>query len=156
LFERAPHLLGDGRARAASGGAPMKPTSFRRARLTLAIAGALALTALGCEQRTLSVSHVATPAETYALTAEWPAFAQGPDSKVDVLFMVDNSLSMKPLQAKLAAGFSDFMTVLENLPGGTPDLHIGVVSSDMGAGIYDAPDVHGRRKGGDGGLLQTM
>jgi hypothetical protein len=134
----------------------MKPTSIRPAHLTLSLAGALALAGTGCEQRTLSVSHVATPAETYALTSEWPAFAQGPDNKVDVLFMVDDSVSMTPLQAKLARGFSEFMTVLEHLPGGTPDLHIGVVSSDMGAGMYDMSAIPGCNPGGDGGHLQAM
>jgi hypothetical protein len=48
------------------------------------------------------------------------------------------------------------MTVLENLPGGTPDLHIGVVSSDMGAGAYDAIEIPACRRGGDGGRLQFM
>ena len=42
---------------------------------------------------------------------------------------------MTPMQEQLAQGFAAFMTVLDNLPGGTPDLHIGVISSDMGAGI---------------------
>jgi hypothetical protein len=74
----------------------------------------------------------------FSVTTDWPAFAQGPNGEpprgaVDVLFMVDNSSSMAPLQEKLAAGFVSFMTAIDTLPGGVPDLHIGVVSSDLGA-----------------------
>jgi hypothetical protein len=130
-----------------------KPT---KTYLAAPILGALALA--GCNQRNLSVTEPIGASEAFALTAEWPAFTPlpSPDAKVDILFMVDNSLSMKPLQAKLASGFNQLMTVLENLPGGTPDLHIGVVSSDMGAGIYDESQIPACRKGGDGGHLQFM
>jgi hypothetical protein len=48
--------------------------------------------------------------------------------------MIDNSLSMGPKQAALALNFPKMITTLEALPGGLPDVHIGVVSSNMGAG----------------------
>src|SRR5207302_643174 len=60
-----------------------------------------------------------------------------------------------PLQAKLAAAFPDLMKVLQSLPSGVPDLHIGVVSSDMGAGVFGDEQVPGCRHGGDGGRLQV-
>src|SRR6476646_1895078 len=53
--------------------------------------------------------------------------------KVDVLFMVDDSGSMAAAQANLAASFPAFMDTLRALPGGAPDLHVAIVSSDMGA-----------------------
>ncbi|HVR60742.1 MAG TPA: hypothetical protein VMU50_02535 [Polyangia bacterium] len=53
---------------------------------------------------------------------------------IDILFMVDNSLSMAPLQDKLTANFPVFMNTLSGLPGGLPNVHIAVVSSDLGAG----------------------
>jgi len=53
---------------------------------------------------------------------------------VDILFMVDNSRSMLPLQDKLRASFSTFVQTLQALPSGQPNLHLAVVSSDMGAG----------------------
>lgn len=53
---------------------------------------------------------------------------------IDILFMVDNSLSMAPLQDKLTAQFPVFMNTLSGLPGGLPNVHIAVVSSDLGAG----------------------
>jgi hypothetical protein len=45
--------------------------------------------------------------------------------------------------------------VIDGLPGGTPDLHIGVISSDMGAG--DGASIQGCSVGGTGdrGLLQN-
>jgi hypothetical protein len=114
---------------------------------------ALASWGAACDTHPIVVSKTATPAEAFALTAEWPAFAQTTSPKLDLLFMVDNSSSMAQLQAKLAAGFADFMKVLQDLPGGTPDLHVGVVSSSMGAGpevgIAQCP------VGGDHGMLQS-
>jgi len=52
----------------------------------------------------------------------------------DILFMVDNSRSMLPLQQKLITNFPVFMQTLQMLPMGLPNLHIAVVTSDMGAG----------------------
>jgi hypothetical protein len=120
------------------------------------VIGAFALAATACDQRALPVSKFATVEETYALTASWPTFAQGidkgTDAKLDILFMVDNSSSMEPLQRKLAQSFAAFTGVIETLPGGAPDLHIGVVSSDMGAGATGGPGCNSN--GGDRGLLQ--
>jgi hypothetical protein len=79
-----------------------------------------------------------------------------PAKKLDMLFMVDNSLSMQPLQAKLTASFPTLIQTLKTLPGGLPDLHIGVVSSSMGAGRFDSVDIPSCPHGGDGGRLQWM
>jgi hypothetical protein len=70
---------------------------------------------------------------------------------LDLLFVVDNSGSMKEEQAGLVANFPKFIQVLEQVQGGLPDVHIGVVSSNMGAGnnaINNCP------VGGDQGHLQ--
>lgn len=53
---------------------------------------------------------------------------------LDLLFVVDNSGSMKEEQAGLATNFPKFIQVLQQVQGGLPDVHIGVVSSNMGAG----------------------
>jgi hypothetical protein len=81
--------------------------------------------------------------------------------KLDILFMVDNSQSMLPLQAKLLAQFPVFMNVLKGLPTGVgmatglPDVHVGVVTSDTGPGKYDLPDRH-CSFGGDGGRFKFL
>jgi hypothetical protein len=82
-------------------------------------------------------------------------FQETVNRDVDVLFMIDNSLSMKPLQEKLATNFPVFMQVLQALPGGLPNVHIAVVSSDMGAGQFDATDVPQCRHLGDQGVFQN-
>ena len=48
--------------------------------------------------------------------------------------MIDNSPSMDPKQQALANNFPKMIAALEKLHGGLPDVHIGVVSSNMGAG----------------------
>ncbi len=77
--------------------------------------------------------------------------------KVDVLFLVDNSSSMDPMQLELRARFGDFFKVFVDLAasGTYADMHIGVVTSDYGAG-----DVGGGgcdpSPGGQRGILQTL
>jgi hypothetical protein len=77
----------------------------------------------------------------------------GPSTRdADVLFVIDNSGSMREEQDSLAANFNSFINVLENLDGGLPNLHIGIVSTDMGAGPFGIMGCTGL---GDNGILQT-
>lgn len=73
-------------------------------------------------------------------------------SKLDLLFMIDDSASMAPLQAKMRVKIPQFMDVLKNLPGGMPDLHLAVVSSSLGAGEFSnvAQCEPGTQGNGDG------
>jgi hypothetical protein len=79
----------------------------------------------------------------------------GVGREVDVLFMVDNSPSMDAMQTMLKAQFSSFIDELVSLP--LPlDLHIGVVTSDYGAGAVDSIAAGCEKSpGGQRGLLQT-
>jgi hypothetical protein len=72
---------------------------------------------------------------------------------LDILFMVDNSTSMEDKQRKLRNNFSTLINTLKNLPGGLPNLHIGVTTSDMGSGAV--PDTQGdcTVPGGNNGRL---
>jgi len=79
-------------------------------------------------------------------------------NKLDVLFMVDNSPSMAPVQQRLVAQFPSFMTPLKTVPTpdgsgvALPDIHVGVISSDTGPGTFqNAANCH---FGGDGGQFQ--
>jgi hypothetical protein len=54
--------------------------------------------------------------------------------EADILFMIDDSASMQSHQANLIANFPIFMNTLRAFPGGLPNLHIAVVTSDLGAG----------------------
>jgi hypothetical protein len=51
---------------------------------------------------------------------------------VDILFMVDDSPSMLDKQMNLVTNFPNFINVIDALPGGRPNLHLGVVTSDLG------------------------
>ena len=52
---------------------------------------------------------------------------------LDILFVIDNSGSMAGEQASLAANFPTFISVLQQIEGGLPNVHIGIVSSNVGA-----------------------
>jgi hypothetical protein len=81
-----------------------------------------------CNARRLAKPEPAPSSSTNDL------FQQAINRNLDIVFMVDDSSSMTKLQNKLTANFPVFMNVLKNLPGGLPNVHIGVVSSSMGAG----------------------
>jgi len=53
---------------------------------------------------------------------------------VDLLFVIDDSSSMRLSQDNLTRNFPVLMNALESLPSGLPNVHIAVVSTDMGAG----------------------
>jgi hypothetical protein len=85
------------------------------------------------------------------------AILVSPEREVDILFMVDNSPSMDPKQTRLASNFPNMINVLQQIPDGSgkkslPDVHIGVISSDMGAGS-DKIGQNCQRVLGDRGLL---
>ena len=59
----------------------------------------------------------------------------GPSNNdLDVLFLVDDSSSMRLAQTNLVRSFPAFPIGLKAAPQGVPDLHIAIISSDMGAG----------------------
>jgi len=55
-----------------------------------------------------------------------------PNPDLDLLFVIDNSPSTADKQASLVENFPRFIDRLAQLDGGLPNLHIGVVTSDMG------------------------
>jgi hypothetical protein len=78
---------------------------------------------------------------------------QNAKSKVDLLFMVDNSPSMASKQMEFKARFPQLVQVIDTLGATTPvDYHIGVVTSDLGAGPFNIN--RGQcHPGGDGARL---
>ena len=91
-------------------------------KVVVALAAALALTGAGaCEPQNPGGG---TQSVTRAATAS---------NKVDILFMVDDSSSMTSMQQKMLAQIPMFTQSLQALPNGLPDIHLAVVSSDMGA-----------------------
>jgi hypothetical protein len=78
-----------------------------------------------------------------------------PVRDLDLVFMVDNSPSMKEEQDALRRHFRTFLDELKKIPGGLPNVHIGVVSSDLGAGSMPLGNGGCARPGGDRGIFQT-
>jgi hypothetical protein len=95
-----------------------------------------------------------------------PSATPPPVDKIDLLFMVDNSNSMAEEQAALREQFPRLMQALTSGrrspddPRPFPpvrDLHVGVVSSDMGiAGVNFGTGTNCLADGGDDGILQSI
>jgi hypothetical protein len=91
------------------------------------VAFGLAVTLLaGCPNR--EVSEV-NPTQDKVEPKEIPLTI---NRDIDILFVIDNSGSMLEEQATLRANFPQFINTLEQIEGGLPNVHLGVVSSDMG------------------------
>ena len=105
------------------------------------------LPAWGCVQRSLQ-----GPLPTGGPRGPYSLVDQARTRNVDILFAIDDSESMSNEQTNLKAQFSVLMNTLQQVPGGLPNLHLGVVSSDLGAGNYTT--IPGCREiGGDKGAL---
>jgi hypothetical protein len=83
---------------------------------------------------------------------------------IDILFVIDDSPSMLDKQTNLKNNFPNFINVLNTIEGGLPNVHLGVVTSDLGTkGADDAqagPSVGSGigaclSSGGKNGNLQT-
>lgn len=86
---------------------------------------------------------------------------------VDILFVIDDSSSMKQEQDSLALNFVNFINVLSNIPDqaapgckddstkckSLPNVHIAVISPNMGDGVNGTPNCDGK---GDDGAFQNM
>jgi hypothetical protein len=111
-----------------------------RAALLLALLGA-------CTSKPMSNESQAGDAGLQSMT-----FPHQSIRDVDIVFVIDDAPGMAPAQAKLLANLGAFTDTLKSAPAGYPNLHLGVISSDLGAGASTVP---GCRAGGDGGVFQT-
>lgn len=83
-------------------------------------------------------------------------YAVNPIRDLDLLFMIDNSGSMKEEQDKLRTNFQTLINTLRAIPGGLPNVHIGIISSDVGAGNISIPGNPAcNRAGGDRGEFRV-
>jgi hypothetical protein len=99
----------------------------RTLHLSLAAAAALATAAAACADEPDGPSG---PAVTSSVTRlELPVTR---NRELDLLFVIDNSPGMDSQRAKMLANYRRFMEALETYALGLPDLHIGVVTTDLG------------------------
>jgi hypothetical protein len=111
----------------------------------------LLLLAAGCGGGGTALSvDAAAPAADVAADV-----AANPFTKLDVLFMMDNSAGMVELRADLPVILPSFLDELRKLPGGLPDVHVGVITSDLGVGVKPLANGGCPTPGGDRGVLQT-
>ena len=104
------------------------------------------LVALGCSETEGDLPEV-EPSSDVGLTV-----VPVPADKLDVLFVIDNSYPMDDEQARLTEQLHWFTAALDDLPGGFPNTHIGVVSTDLGSGPYTTSCAP---VGGDGGRMRS-
>ena len=107
---------------------------FRFVNLVLPIISA-AVAAGGCSHRSIPVIEPGggNPGGGGDMSGGVPS----PTGKLDILFMVDDSASMAPLQAKLKTQIPAFLNALANPTTlAKPDLHVAVVSSSFGGGAW--------------------
>jgi hypothetical protein len=74
---------------------------------------------------------------------------------LDLLFVIDDSESMKNEQDALAEKFRLLIQQIESAEHGMPNLHIGVVSTNLGGPIYLGTPIDGCAGDGAGGQLQS-
>ena len=82
-----------------------------------------------------------------------------PRHDVDILFLIDDSLSMKEEQVSLKANFPKFIDVLNAIEGGLPSVHIGVATPNMGTSAIDgtkAPSIGTCVGSGENGKLRHV
>jgi hypothetical protein len=77
-----------------------------------------------------------------------------PTNDVDILFMIDNSNSMEQMQKNLRDNFPNLIGALRSpKTNKLPNLRIGVISPDLGAGSFSFETCE--TPGGDGGRLHN-
>lgn len=118
--------------------------------LTLAALTGSVLALGGCPSRDVSAVD---PTQSKVQTTEVPISV---NRDIDILWVIDNSGSMGQEQAALAANFPRFIDVLDGIEGGRPNLHMAIVSSDVGTGQFPngTPGMGGCTSDGDNGVFQ--
>jgi hypothetical protein len=116
---------------------------------TLASALTASLLLTGCPDRSLSEVNVVPD------NVEKKTIPVKLNRNIDILFVIDNSGSMMEEQVSLAANFPQFINVLQTIEGGLPDVHIGIVSTNVGTNGVNIGGCSSatRPNGDDGGLL---
>jgi hypothetical protein len=116
----------------------------------------LALATTGCPDRTISEVN---PEQGRVEYKDIPVTV---NRDIDILFVIDDSPSMLDKQTNLKNNFPNFINVLNTIDGGLPNVHIGVVTSDLGTKGADGMtaaaipgSVGGCSNGGKQGNLQT-
>src|SRR5689334_16262840 len=112
------------------GGAPMRNAVIASSLLGLSLLAA-------CPDRTISE---VVPQQGRVEYKDIPVHQ---NRDIDILFMIDNSGSMQDKQTNLKNNFKNFTDVLSSIEGGLPNIHLGVVTSDVGSKADDGSSASG-------------
>ena len=129
----------------------LRPLRSRQwTRWTCAAALATSLAAMtGCFDRPVDDAPLGGPIDD---GTEFPVVV---NRNLDLLFVIDDSESMKNEQDALAEKFRLLIQQIESAEYGVPNLHIGVVSTNLGGPIYLGDPIDGCAGDGAGGQLQS-
>jgi hypothetical protein len=106
-------------------------------------------TALGADQTTLQITNSAPGQSPFAVVvqgkgvstdAQKDVFTQTNQAKIDVLFVIDDSNSMKDKQQSLSSNLNSFMQWASRLKA---DYHIAVTTTDVDCGTKYTPGSNG-------------
>jgi hypothetical protein len=128
-----------------------------------AVLACATLAAAACEGRAtaLKVTHDAAADGTMPVT-DGPRVVSymvelNPLRQLDLVFMIDNSPSMAPKQAKLRANFPRLIAALKNpIDDGLPDLRVAIIDSDLGTGGAYANGSCGPKLDGDASVYGDL
>ncbi len=70
-----------------------------------------------------------------------------PNQRIDIIFVVDTSMSMVDNQARLREHFPELMRQLQQVAGGLPGIHLGVITPDLGSAPIDIPGCGASQEG---------
>ena len=104
----------------------------------------------------LEQTDLVPPGPPDLLPGTLTAVPVGARRKIDLLFMVDNSPSMQLKQAELKTRFGSLLKIIDDLGTTNPAwYHIGVITSDLGAGAFNL-GAGQCKPGGMGGKLVAL
>jgi len=106
---------------------PNHASSTRTAACALALAGFVLASA--CNDHSLKAP------DPFVSGTEQIFQPVNPPRNVDILFIIDDSGSMKSEQTNLRNNFKVLIDELRQIDGGLPNVHIAVATSDVGAGV---------------------
>ncbi len=75
---------------------------------------------------------------------------------LDLVFVIDTSLSMADEQLTLQRNFPNFVQVLREISGGLPNLHLGTISPDLGSLPFDIPGCNDEPNGDNGLFMKGV
>ncbi len=115
----------------------------------------LGLLSLPLLASTACIDREVASVETVGNGVETRTVPAGLNRQLDILFVIDNSSSMTEEHRSLQTQFPRLLDGLKGIGNVLPDIHIGVVTSDLGTMPYQVNDRCAADRPGEGGKLRA-